>query len=535
MDKERIESFELNKPQGDVQIVKANTTWFIAGRGTGKTTGGIGPYLLDCVQSMPKATGIIVANTYEQMLSRTLPPVVAAWANMGFREWDPVHGGHFVIGKKPPQHFDKPYIPVLKPKNFIHWYNGTVIALVSLAVKGSANALSVQFGSFDEVKFMKQDDVKEVNKVFRGNKKYFNDKSQYLSRFYATDKWADLGAIRWILSKKKLMDVHRVQVVKTLSIREMELQNILNSVENESQKEEVQRKYGKELKDISKILVKLRRNLVFYCESSAKDNMEVLGEKYFKDQKRDLSENEYNVAIENEDPTHSEGPFYPDLNESHFYDNPDDYDPYLPLIIATDYQHTIAPICVCQINNRVDKECETLNFIDSIYTLSPLKLSDAVDKFCKKYSHHKSVIYYVFDHTAKGEKAEGVPDFKTVSDTIIKAGLNLKEIYMGQAPAHFTKYIRIADWLQNKKDTPHQIRINRQRNASLKKSLELANAIIKKGKTAKDKRYENINVYPDFPQNEATHFPDVFDMILWATEELKLVRISSSGFGVAFR
>jgi hypothetical protein len=48
-----------------------------------------------------------------------------------------------------------------------------------------------------------------------------------------------------------------------------------------------------------------RMDLVYYSDALPYENFENLGEKYFRDQKRDLSAYEYEVAIENKDPDKS--------------------------------------------------------------------------------------------------------------------------------------------------------------------------------------------------------------------------------------
>lgn len=520
----------LNRPQAEIQLVKANKTYFIAARGTGKTSYGIAPYLIDCVMEMPGTTGIMVANSFEQMWNRTLPPVVASWAEMGFREWDPEHGGHYIIGKNPPPDFARPYIPVLKPDKYIHWYNGTVIALISLAVKGAANALSVQFGTFDELKLMDEEDVKEILKVFRPSvtlKRLYGHKSQFLSTFYSTDKWADLGKIQWILDKKKLMDTRKVEVVKALAVEYAELlAQRKDGIEDDALESKIDL--------VEKMLNKLRRNLVFYCESSAEENKEVLGQKYFDDQQRDLSTNEYNVAILNKNPTVTQGVFYPDLSDIHFYDQPDYYS-HLPLILATDYQHSIAPVVIAQLS-KVMLDVDSLNYIDSLFTLEPAKLTDAIELFCSRYkSHENRGVYYVYDHTAIGKKAVGKSDSEVVIDILKHNKFNPISVYTGQAPSHFTKYNNIASFLKNKPGTRYQTFINRAKNPDMIQSMNLSEVTMKNGITQKVKKYENTLKYPNFPQQWATHFSDVFDMIQWAVNELGMINPGGSGFGAAFR
>ena len=62
-------------------------------RGAGKST-ILGWFVKEAVKQMPRATGIIVGETYQQMLSRTLPSTKAGLEMFGIYE-----GIDYVVGK----------------------------------------------------------------------------------------------------------------------------------------------------------------------------------------------------------------------------------------------------------------------------------------------------------------------------------------------------------------------------------------------------------------------------------------------------
>jgi hypothetical protein len=86
----------FNIPQIRSMIVNAPEEWGVMARGTGKTKGIIAPKSAQYLDMMPRCVGVFVAATFQQLLTRTLPPVVAGWERMGYR-----HGVHFLIGSKP--------------------------------------------------------------------------------------------------------------------------------------------------------------------------------------------------------------------------------------------------------------------------------------------------------------------------------------------------------------------------------------------------------------------------------------------------
>jgi hypothetical protein len=95
-------------------------------RGTGKST-VLGWFVKEAVKQMPRATGIIVGETYQQMLSRTLPSTKAGLEMFGIYE-----GIDYVVGKCGKSlGYDMPFQSPDKWENTIHFSNGFVWILVS--------------------------------------------------------------------------------------------------------------------------------------------------------------------------------------------------------------------------------------------------------------------------------------------------------------------------------------------------------------------------------------------------------------------
>lgn len=521
---ENVKAYTLNLPQMLIRLVRANETWVIAGRGAGKTTGGIAPYLLDMVFSMPKSSGAIVGLSFEHLNANTMPPLFKALAEMGYRE-----DVDFIFNKRPPSSWPKPYIPVLEHEHVITWSNGTTIQLVSLTRKASTNALSIQWAIFDEAKFMNSQQLyDEIFPIFRGNEKYFKHKSEYLSKFFCTDKKPGKGApysqVKWILDKRKNNDWKLINTIITLQLAvNEEFERYFKA----GKKKQTELKASIIVK--LNILNQLRKDLVYVCEFSALENINNLGgEKWLRDKIRNSkSDYDFQVTYLNMDPDKPEESFYPDFDENvhGYYDN-EDIEANMPFIITADYQHSVAPIPISQISTRNGKAIKGLWTVDEVYTLAPEGLSDAVRLFCKRYkAHGKKLVYYTFDHTAIGKRVEADEYYKIVSKTLRSEGWATVEIYMREAPSHYVKYEVFKEYF---KDPIVSFGINRLRCPKLITSIKFSPAISINGKTHKDKSSEQDS---KLDQSETTHFSDAYDQKLWAVKKLQLVKMRTAGTG----
>ncbi|MEO7176720.1 MAG: hypothetical protein ABIV51_12465, partial [Saprospiraceae bacterium] len=75
---------------------------FICARGLGKTSVISGSTAMK-IARLPMAKIFFAAPTYNQILTKTLPPIEEKWNEMGLIEHRPKRPGHYVIGQKPPE------------------------------------------------------------------------------------------------------------------------------------------------------------------------------------------------------------------------------------------------------------------------------------------------------------------------------------------------------------------------------------------------------------------------------------------------
>jgi hypothetical protein len=511
------------------QTVQANETWLLWGRGTGKTVGGIGPWMVRVAEAMPGHLGALFGKDYETLEKNILPKFIQGMEMSGF-----FRDQHFVIGKRPPESWPNCLYSIKKWDKTIAWHNGTVFQEVSLFNKGSANAFDFQSGVFDEVKFMDQNQLEdEVYPTFRGFDRLFGHKPEYLSKIYATDKYYDYLRIKWILDKRKLVDKKKIDTVIRLQLHLSDLAQKVDTAGREKWKIE------KYMRQIQQRLQILRKDLVYVSEASALDNESNLGKKWFKDKVRTMGEYELNVAIKNEDPIKAENSFYPALSHENLYKSEQgvDYAADRPIYITMDYQHSVSPMCVVQQHKLYWESKPSINFINEFYTTHPLGLIECIDQFCDTYQRHMNkTVYYIYDITAVGER-QSASRFKDIVVTHLRSkGWNVVDTYIGVPPEHYMKYEKMKVWMQGPDDQDRLIRFNADNCAKSLISMQGAGAVVERGKTKKDKKFELTHRYPSIDQTETTHFSDCVDQMLWYWFTYnKSLAGSVQGGGIALR
>jgi len=114
---------------------------FIAGRGASKSfTNGLDQARK--VEKMPRSLGLFNSPTYSMIYTKTLIPMKAAWEqHIGYKE-----GIHYVVGKVPPKHFEKPYHRPHRYENVITFWTGRSIVFGSFD-----RAALISGGSYDDV------------------------------------------------------------------------------------------------------------------------------------------------------------------------------------------------------------------------------------------------------------------------------------------------------------------------------------------------------------------------------------------------
>lgn len=494
-------SVNLHDSQALIQLVNPNVLYALWQRAGGKTGGGIGPRFVHLNNTMPRSQILLFSDTYDRLRKRIVPNITHFMTEkLGL-----VEGVDFVKYKRPPEYFEKPLIPLDDYEHVISTSFGTALCLVSLRVEGSANAYNAQAAIGDEVKFCDEASINtEVIPALRGEAKRWGHLPEYLSSWMFTDKFGP--HTKWLLQKKKLVDWKAIEAVYAMQMQilqwQAEMQNFTSSATIAA--------YQKKINDYTQAANNIRKNLIYVSEMKPYENLQTVGERFFRMQKRICTPYEFNVALLNHDPDKVEQTFYPMFSSQNKYAGIEDYQSDQPFIVAMDYNFRIAPMPVVQLSKLPGSDYTTINFINALYTLYPEGMKHTIKNFCELYKDHQcKEVHYIFDHTAIGRNTL----LTTFKDAFVKfftdEGWTVHEHYIGEAPDHDIKYENFKEWFVNQSDLA--IKINRITGEQMIKSIEQSPAIIQNNITKKDKRTERD---AKFPAEDSTHFSDAFDMIL---------------------
>lgn len=526
-----IQQIHYNKAQLRSMIVSAPEEYGVLGRGTGKTKGILAPKSAMYLDSMPRAVGVFVGATFQQILTRTLPPLLAGWEMLGY-----VQNVHYTIGIKPSAQWRKqwrwvgPYHTPLNFDYFISWWNGAGVQLVSQDRSGSSNGVSIDWIMGDEAKLLNEKRLKE--ELFPANRGLYAslaDNPHHHGKTFTTDMPVGTSG-RWILDKVNDMDPRRLQAILTLEADKYKLIQSKEFCLSNSKLQAIDSK----IHSIDKLCNALRRGFIYYHEASALMNIDALGIDYIKEEFRSLSRFEFKTAILNRRPIKVEDGFYPSLDEevhgyfsydyhhqenvgynfdllSQFQDCRKDGDIIKgsALHIAIDYNRRIWPIVTAQPVKHSDgrTELRTLSGIDVLY---PESIDSALKKWSEYYKWHDSnVVYFWYDHTALNETRQ--PVRQDIVDGLSALGWVVIEMYIGRTLDQGVRYSKSDDLLREDGKLPWFVRFNRDNCKFLLLSMFQCKAIEKYKSYGKDKKPEHDL---KFPAREAPHYSDAWDTLV---------------------
>ncbi len=527
--------------QREGMVISAHSEYYVCARGTGKSEGLDARKILQNVWAMPGSTGGLISPSYAKAWGNTLPAICHA-----LREWGYIQNVHYYVGRKAPETacFKKPKREPLREawSNCIHFWNGSVLVILSFAQGMSANSMSLDWLIGPEAKFLNYDKIKsEINPANRGNNKDFGYCSWHHSEFYTTDMPTSKSG-RWILDKREAMDKDHINYIRSLyhDLKEYEslpdrnkyIQRQIKELRNDLN---LARNFQKPVIPHPK---KTREYTVYYGEYDIFDNLEVVGEDYVWQMYRESPDLIFRTAFLNERLFKIPNGFYSALDEDkHFYIPTDpagssfeyfdsknkqsttyladyDYDlnQYEPIHIAFDSNAAISTVSIGQIEeisgNRI------LKTINSLFVKTPLKLQDLVEKVCKYYEFKavKEAVFY-FDHTftwTTGTSSDSYAD--TIEKLFRNNGWRITPVYIGQQPRHDWRHQVIDQALKGDRSLTFP-QFNLLNNEFLKVAMEQTG--IRQGKNGfeKDKTPESTPDTPDNPDEYKTHCTDGWDTL----------------------
>ena len=527
----------FNKPQRLTQLIGANISVIVAGRRTGKTDSIAAPFVLRNMQRMPGSTGGIVVPTFKHGLTNTLPGLFAAW-----KRWGYIRGVHYVIGRKPPKTFAKPIIEPAEFEHVISFYNGSCAVIISQDRPGSSNSLTLSWLLIDEAKFIDYNRLKDETLPANGGiKSHFgrhscNHSILILSDMPQTQKGS------WFLHYKEKMDVEVIRAIEGLVYDIWKLKERMKKAKADGQ--EIPRAWIYQLRHKDRQLNQLRSVATYYKEYSSIENLQLLGENYIRQMKRDLTPLTFQTSILCQRIGIAKDGFYSSMKERHKYDASNfeyldevaqsfyaeneaqsfdgeldcradrDCNPLAPICIGMDYNANINWIVAGQPSGR------RLNVLKSFYVKFERKLPALIDDFCQYYAFHqnKTVIFY-YDTTALGSNyAVNEQDFRwVIIHEFERHGWTVIDVYLGNPMRHDEKYLLINQAFAGKQRLMPFF--NRQNNDDLILAVQAAGVSRGRNGFHKNKAGEKLAETEEDLLEHRTDGTDAFDTLYIGCEK----------------
>lgn len=528
----------FNKPQLLTQYIGAKTTVIVAGRRTGKTDSIASPFVLRNMQRMPGSTGGIVVPTFKHGLTNTIPGLLAAW-----KRWGYLKDIHYVVGRKPPKSFQKPIIEPADYEHVITFYNGSCAVIISQDRPGSSNSLTLSWLLIDEAKFIDYNKLKDETLPANGGiRSYFghhsfNHSMMILSDMPQTQKGS------WFLHYKDKMDTKLIETIEGTIFKIWQVKDKITTLKKH--RKPIPNYLKNYLIWLDRSLNKMRSVAVYYKEYSTVENLQLLGEEYLRQMKRDLTPKTFMTSILCQRITNTHDGFYSSMQEYHKYDASNfaymdelGYDTILKEAQQTNFSIrsnsgfstlntsldsradddviSTEPICIgmdynANINWIVagQPHGSRLNVIKSFYVKFERKIPAVIDDFCAYYRHHlcKKVIYY-YDATALGSNyAVNDQDFRYVVVTEFeKHGWEVIDVYLGNPMRHDEKYLLINQGFAGKQRLMPFF--NRQNNDDLILAIETAG--VERGRNG-FKKNKSMEKQPESEEDLLEHRTDGTD------------------------
>lgn len=547
-----MQELYVNRIQQMAMLLNPWELVLLIGRGAGKSP--VQAYrFYRVVTEMPRCTLALAGPTYVNLMERTVPPLLRyLQEHYGWRE-----DVHYVVGKRPPESWPKPLIPVLEYKHTICTYTGAVAYLGSLDRPGILNSLSLQYYSLDEARFNDYERLtKDLMPAVRGDRLAFKDCPLLYGRTITSDLPYLEDKADWLYQIESRMDKEQIKLLYGLSAKVNELHKMVISSEDEAETERLMKRiaYWNNRANI------VRRHSTFFAITSSLVNIDVLGVDYFKNNSDpDINpKHVFRTSFLSIKPLSVEEMFYGQLKAKHFYRAAYNYDYVdqfyikhgvnskkqlncnrdtdvrldLPLYLGLDFGN-MNSLPVTQYhdagsNPNVQSE---LRIIKEFYVLIPSKLDDLAKDFAEYYEPMtKKQLHLYYDRAGNNKLANSRKTYaEHFRDALTAYGWTvwLESRGWGNIP-HESKHILINDILSEEKPEQYPIiRINEDNCPCLKSSLNLAPAEKYKGMVRKNKKSEKLPLQR-LPR-ESTNLSDAFDYVVWGLFRQLLKHKKGSG------
>lgn len=432
------------------------------------------------VQLMPRSLGLFTSPTYSMIYTKTLIPMKAAWQqHMGYQE-----DLHYVVGKVPPKHFDKPYHKPHRYENVVTFWNGRSIVFGSFDRAALISGGSYDDADHDEAYLTEKDDHDNfVIPTMRGTHPSFRDCELHLRQTY-TSSMPFRNQGNWLLDFQQ----------KAKSNPKM--YGFIGWEPN----------------------VKVQLGSIFM-------NVEVLGRAAIEAMIAEMNPIAAMIMLHNQKISNWGNLFYPVLNKKHWYtpkasniiivqslnalgkrdaswdEGPDDYNPDKPLNLSHDW----GVFNCITIDQEYPKE---VRFINTMHVHNPKIITDLADEFAEYYRMHRTKIVYQWgDRAGTNKQANAKRNyFDEFADRIREKGWRVSRKVTGHIE-HMERHLFI-----NKLHAEEDPRLPVIRYNSKCSDFRIAMESAGMKDSKKDKSSEtNASIKPE----HATHYTDAHDYRLY--------------------
>lgn len=494
----------------------------VDGRGSGKSSDIGRDTKLKC-EVMPRSLGGFVTRNFKIAMERSLPAMLKVWESLlGWTEYNEKDGGDYVLFRKPPAHWDKPYSKRLDYERCIFTSTGTAIQLITQEREDSARGFDLDWIISDEGLTLKPEHYKKnVLPTLRGNRGRFNTHLHHGFSIYTSMGWD--ATFQWIIDYGSYYPSAYEQMHRKLP----ELYLALVDAATMRRRQEI---WENEILPIKKQLIYyVSKEDVCYSEGTAFDNLTNLGFEYLLNLRRNMTDEEFLIEVLNMRFDVAGENFYPDtthmcydmddngglesaigksidLNGSCLFDA--DLDKSRPLDLAFDAQASINPWAVGQMS----EDGTEYRILKDDHVKSPKGIKDAMQQCCNYYSATCKVVNIIYDHTFVALTPNQTSTIYDVKSVFRANGWTIRETRIKQQPSHYERY-RLWATLANGGYNGPRLKFNYERTKGTRRAMQLTRVIrdtdngFKKDKKAE--RKENID------QATTTHKTDVVDSLVW--------------------
>lgn len=528
------------------QRVMHNVSYFVKlmviiwGRGTGKSSYGIGIVIRNIVHFLPRSKWLIVAESYKAMLENTLPSTIRALEGLGY-----YRDVHYVIGLRPPKRWPTAYEPPTKGfSNVMTFWNGTMFQLVSQDSSAtSARGLNTDGSIVDEsLNLDKEHYDEEIFPTIRANQVEFNNVPFHLGQFFFSSMPYGTGA-EWLtdIGKYYLSDGYDYQqLMNQLITAQLEFLNEQSMTRKELAWKECIR-IRKSVRWYSK---KVDRTETFYQESNTFDNIRVMGYDYISRLYRHTSELKFMTEIMNKRMNKIEGAFYAKFDrDKHTYKRHwsnlaagvydaevimdaigDDFNleqvnrlgstadndclSFEPLYVGMDFGGNFN----CMVTGQKLEALNRFNLIKDFFKKSPDTIDELTDDWCEYYRFHQNKLVYLyydqFGNQTVGNSKETYAE--QVASRMREKGWTVILMTTGSNPHHHLKFLFYGNIYSE--NPPVIVSMNYYNCSALMHSVEGVRVkesagLIKKDKSGEGKHLETEERQP--------HLSDAKDYLLF--------------------